>query len=281
VDWTHAGGAFGWEKATEGTGYVNPWWPAAKIALQARAKADGFVPGAYLFLRESNAEAQADHFAATCGDLTGFAIAVDVEPTGTSRPRPLDAAAAVARLRVHYPAHPIGGYIPQWYWGTQETTFVDYLWASHYLMMTGTPDQMYPHVPGSWWGGYGGLSPALLQFSSHATVAGIPGLVDVSAYQGTQVKLRQLVTGVKPAPISWEDAMMQKLPSIREGATGAHVWTVQNLINARTEKELLKPSGSFDKRTDEAVRGLQHRHGLRVDGVVGPRTWEALITGTP
>lgn len=280
ADWAHAGGHFGWEKATEGIGYVNPYWPAAKIALQARAQADGFVPGAYLFLHESNAAAQADHFAATAGDLTGFAIAVDVEPTGTSRPTPLDAATAVEQLRKHYPQHPVGGYIPHWYWGSQDTTFVDYLWASEYVSGVGTPEQLYPHVPVSWWDPYGGRGPALLQFSSRAVVAGFSGLVDVSAWRGTQAALRELVTGVKQHP-DWQEAMMQKLPTIREGAAGPNVWTVQHLINARTEKELLKPSGHFDKRTDEAVRGLQRRHGLRVDGIVGPRTWEALVTGSP
>ena len=34
--------------------------------------------------------------------------------------------------------------------------------------------------------------------------------------------------------------------------------------------------GVFGPETQERVRALQARHGLEVDGVVGPRTWAAL-----
>ncbi|APE20146.1 MULTISPECIES: peptidoglycan-binding domain-containing protein [Streptomyces] len=37
--------------------------------------------------------------------------------------------------------------------------------------------------------------------------------------------------------------------------------------------------GVFGARTDSAVRRFQSNHGLAPDGIVGPRTWEKLVTG--
>lgn len=215
VDWPtvdHSTG-FGFEKVTEGTTYLNPFWAAAKTAMQARAKATGFIPGAYMFLHAGNAAAQAAWFAANAGDLSGFAIAVDVEPTGSSRPAMADAVIAVKTLRQLFPGHPIGGYIPHWYWENQDTTFTDWLWASRYVTATGAPRQIYPQVPDTWWLGYGGRKQVdLLQFTSTATVQGVTGNVDCSAFRGTPADYKKLVL---PAP-------PPKYPVVH---AAAHTWT--------------------------------------------------------
>jgi lysozyme len=184
---------FGWEKCTEGHTYVNPYWAAAKTAMTARAQASGFVPGAYLFLRAGDGAGQAEWFAKNAGNLDGFAIAVDIEPSGTSKPTLADGKACVARLRQLYPHHPVGGYIPHWYWAGADTTFVDWLWASHYVTGTGGPRDLYAKVPASYWDAYGGRQVSLLQFTSTATVPGVSGLVDCSAFRGGAADLRKLV----------------------------------------------------------------------------------------
>src|SRR5260221_569998 len=88
VDWATVDSitAFGFEKTIQGTGYTNPYWADAKTQMLARAAATGFVPGAYMFLEQGNATAQANHFAAVAGDLDGFALFADIEPTGSSHP---------------------------------------------------------------------------------------------------------------------------------------------------------------------------------------------------
>jgi GH25 family lysozyme M1 (1,4-beta-N-acetylmuramidase) len=204
--------AFGWEKATQGTWYVNPYWNGPeghnKAAMTARKSATGFIPGVYHFLEAGNASAQADFFASHAGNLDGWAIMVDVEPTSTSRPTLADAKAFVSRCRHHYPHHPVTGYIPKWYWGNQDTTFVDALFASSYVNGTGTPSQLYAKVTSSMWDAYGGRTPALLQFTDQAEVSGVSGLVDCSAFRGTAGQLRTAIT--PPPPSQEEDSMMLK-----------------------------------------------------------------------
>src|SRR5260370_477176 len=123
VDWATVDSitAFGFEKTTQGTGYTNPYWADAKTQMLARAAATGFVPGAYMFLEQGNATAQANHFAAVAGDLDGFALFADIEPTGSSHPTLADAKECVQRLRELYPHHPVGGYVPPSYLQDQGT----------------------------------------------------------------------------------------------------------------------------------------------------------------
>jgi GH25 family lysozyme M1 (1,4-beta-N-acetylmuramidase) len=202
VDWGPVDqlAAFGWEQVSEGTIGVNPRWGPEKPQMKARAAASGFIPGGYLFLRAGRGAEQADYFAAAAGDMSGFGIAVDAEPRRDasgkviSSPGPADARACVARLRALFPGHPIGGYLPRWYWGDRATDFCDWLWASHYV--TGgpaTPAALYAKVPASWWGGYGGLPISLLQFTDKALIAGVPGPCDCSAFRGNPAQLATLL----------------------------------------------------------------------------------------
>jgi lysozyme len=209
--------SFGWEKVTQGSprtasrGYINPFWagPAGhnKRALVARAAASGFIPGAYHFLEAGDGAGQADFFHRSAGNLNGFAVAVDVEPTANSRPTTADAHAFVARLRELYPHHPVTGYIPHWYWDGQGTRFVDVLWASNYVTGAGTPAQLYARVTPAQWAAYGGRVPALLQFTSAATVPGVPGRVDCSAFRGTVDGLRALLLPDSNSLLSPEEMM--------------------------------------------------------------------------
>jgi GH25 family lysozyme M1 (1,4-beta-N-acetylmuramidase) len=194
-DWTRVAGVCigGAEKVTEGTGYANPMWAVARPAMSAAAR-HGFVPVAYLFLDAVEPGAsQARYFAQKAGDLTGFGIVIDFERAPNGPPTLAQARDAVQALRQLYPRHPIGGYCPHWYTGGEDLTFIDWLWASEYVSGSGDPGLLYAQVPASWWAPYGGRAPELLQFTSAATVAGIAGPVDCSAFHGSQAQLAGLV----------------------------------------------------------------------------------------
>jgi peptidoglycan hydrolase-like protein with peptidoglycan-binding domain len=74
---------------------------------------------------------------------------------------------------------------------------------------------------------------------------------------------------------------------LQRGASGAYVVELQRRLDrwiSDVHPAGLTPlvtDGSFGPRTDAAVRAFQQAHGLTVDGVVGPQTWQALPADTP
>ncbi len=68
---------------------------------------------------------------------------------------------------------------------------------------------------------------------------------------------------------------LQPYPEIRKGARQHPVRTLQHLLRAR-EKQV-KVDGDFGPATEAAVRDFQKQKRLSVDGIVGPKTWRALI----
>jgi peptidoglycan hydrolase-like protein with peptidoglycan-binding domain len=53
---------------------------------------------------------------------------------------------------------------------------------------------------------------------------------------------------------------------------------LQSELNALDDRIQLALDGVFGQQTRRAVLAFQRDHGLRGDGIVGPRTWEALDT---
>jgi len=83
------------------------------------------------------------------------------------------------------------------------------------------------------------------------------------------------------APATWE-ALVSKLPDLKQGDKGANVRTLQGLLVARhyhigTTGALEDGiDGDFGALTDSAVRDLQDKNGLKVTGTVDSDTWPVL-----
>lgn len=195
--------AFGAEKVSEGTHYANPYWPVAAAAMAHQARVSGFLPIAYLFMDAGPGAPQADRFARVAGDLDAFGIAVDLERAPNGSPTLGEARDCVARLRQHYPHHPVGIYAPHWYVGSGDISFADWLWASNYVTASGqSPAALYGHVSDSQWAAYGGEPVTLLQFTDAALVPGAAGRVDASAYRGTAAQLREIILPRTQHPVA-------------------------------------------------------------------------------
>ncbi len=63
--------------------------------------------------------------------------------------------------------------------------------------------------------------------------------------------------------------------TVRQGSTGPAVQALQ--VQLVKHGSSLSTDGDFGPATDSAVRSFQSAHGLGVDGVVGPATWQELL----
>jgi peptidoglycan hydrolase-like protein with peptidoglycan-binding domain len=65
--------------------------------------------------------------------------------------------------------------------------------------------------------------------------------------------------------------------TVSQGSTGHPVRAVQSQVHSRSG--WVTVDGTFGPETESAVRSFQGDIGLAVDGIVGPHTWHALVTG--
>src|ERR1700735_3638918 len=84
------------------------------------------------------------------------------------------------------------------------------------------------------------------------------------------------------APQTWSALIIQ----VKKGNSGDAVRGVQEEFQFRSGEpgKGLKVDGIFGPQTDSTVRGFQHALSLDipsviVDGIVGPVTWQALVSG--
>jgi len=97
-------------------------------------------------------------------------------------------------------------------------------------------------------------------------------------------------SGPSPSP-SWQEAMMNALPVLQQGdhdepGQPLDVHRVQLLVagigkwNNLGAVTQIAQDGSFGPATTTAVKRVQQYFGLTQDGVCGPMTWSALVTGS-
>lgn len=173
-----AGKAYLWEKATQGVGYVNPFfqknWTAARSA--------GLTRGAYHYLDGSNPIDQAEHFLSVVGPLQQFdLLALDVEEKFPDPWKSVAAFLGWLTLRVGYPAILYTG---KWYVdlypipAALAPTLARFgLWQAAYQDTLPAPITPWPFV-------------AFHQYSDKGTCPGINGPVDLDRFNGPVDRLR-------------------------------------------------------------------------------------------
>ena len=66
-------------------------------------------------------------------------------------------------------------------------------------------------------------------------------------------------------------------PTLRIGSQGPWVREAQTLLNySCCLKVDIDMDGDFGAETEKAVKTFQKKRCLKVDGIIGPKTWEAL-----
>lgn len=174
-------------KATEGSGYTNPFYREQRDG----ARANGLLFCAYHYVKAGDsARSQVDRFESVEPDR-GVPVMLDHELTSG------DAGVLwavhnefVARgYRVNLT------YLPRWYWqghiGSPDLSGLPPLMASDYgRERSGFAAAIYPGDGDAGWNGYGNNSVAILQFSQKGSVAGF--VLDVNAFKGSAAELAAL-----------------------------------------------------------------------------------------
>lgn len=187
-------------KCSEGTYYgdadYNGW------RLQTAAAGKIFV--AYDFVRaDEDPDAQAAWIAAHIVDAS-LPLMLDVETEGTSKPSIGQVLALADRCRARG-LRPKIAYIPYWYWQQIGSPDLTGLWSrgmglisSAYPGGSGTAAQLYPGDSAAGWLSYGGMAPALYQFTDKASDGG--QLLDMNAYRGTRDQLAAFLGTTSTTP---------------------------------------------------------------------------------
>jgi len=232
-------------KITEGTGYVNPAYPAFKT----QADAQGTLLFAYHFLYQGSVADQASWCRKHAGDVP---VMVDCEPLAGSFPRLPDLTGFTDAYRK------LGGivhlaYVPRWYWA--EIGSPDLTPLARWRMALVSSDYTPYSDAGPGWEPYGGLTPAIWQYTAAAPVSG--RLVDRNAYRGTVAQLRQLITtGTTAAAVEEDDMqMLQSGPaaeSIISIERGSRTWIAFACDASRTHS----PAPVLRVAVHSASRGM-------------------------
>lgn len=114
----------------------------------------------------------------------------------------------------------------------------------------------------------------LLRAHGHTvTVDGVFG-----AQTGDAVRAYQRTRNIPDNGIVCADTWQALIMEVGPGASGNAVRGVQHEFQQR-RGVAASPDGIFGPQTESAVRSFQAEAGLAVDGVVGRRTWQALLGG--
>ena len=122
----------------------------------------------------------------------------------------------------------------------------------------------------------------LLRAHGHnLSVDGMFGPATEAAVKAFQTSKGMTADGIMSAQ-TWSTLIIQ----VKKGSSGDAVRGVQEEFQFRAGEpgKGLKVDGIFGPQTDSTVRGFQHALSLDVpsvvvDGIVGPVTWQALVSG--
>ena len=172
------------------------WWNDAR-----KIKPADCLLGAYWVLYPGRPGARADEFLDRldrhCKGWRDrpFMLQVDCEIWGgkaSTLPSRADVEAFCDRLHARMPKLRPIVYGPKWCYGNKLAGLNYPLWASSYVTGSGYASKLYPGDSSRRWAAYSGMTPAILQFTSKAVIAG-QTTCDANAFRGTLAQLTALV----------------------------------------------------------------------------------------
>ena len=308
------GASFAFVKATEGTGYTNPYFRGDFAALHSQ----GMARGAYHYARPSLAAgsgvAQADYFvrvAGTLGARGDLPPVLDLETTGGLKPAQLTAwvSSFLKRVKARTGRTPMV-YVSPYFWTHSMGNSTAF--RSYYLWLASWSSKAPTSLPGGW------SRYTFWQYTDAGKLAGISGRVDMSVFNGTTAALWALAKGApapapapKPVPAPTPKPVPSPVPTPAPSPVPSPVptpvptagypqLTRHDLVGTlfRQSRSTLRPgatgtavaaaqqvlhlprTGRFTNAMAATLRTWQQAHHLPVTGVLDQRTWWMMIAVT-
>ncbi|RAV31246.1 glycoside hydrolase family 25 protein [Corynebacterium heidelbergense] len=224
IDWqalAASGQKFAFIKATEGTGYTNPYYSTDSL----KAKEAGVTPGSYHYARPGeDARAQAQFYAASLatGAQPTLPPVLDMEETGGLGPEDLQAWTRdwVSEIKTLTGRDPII-YTYYNFWLNEMGNTTEFsnlpLWLAYY------DDSLPNEIPGGW------KQVTFWQYASDGDVDGVRTKVDLNSYYGSDQQLQQLANSMPNGTPAGDAA--NALEGLR-GAAGNEANLVNNIEHA-------------------------------------------------
>jgi hypothetical protein len=176
---------------------IGAWWEG----VRDDATAGRLIVGAYWVLYPGSPSTRADAFIARLDSqcpgwrTVPFILQADCEKwngDASTVPGKAYITAFCDRLVLRMPKLRPIVYAPKWVYGDSLKGLGYPLWASAYVTGSGGFKALYPGDGSSRWATYSGQTPAILQYTSSATIGG-QTTCDANAFRGTPTQLKQLL----------------------------------------------------------------------------------------
>ncbi|WP_426361900.1 glycoside hydrolase domain-containing protein [Streptomyces sp. E-08] len=140
------------------------------------------------------------------------------------------------------------------------------------------------HIFYGWWNGAadvntGSYVPST-SWAAHQRIHQYAGEVKES-YGGYSITIDRdyldVAAGTQPSSCSGTDLAFTAYPTVQSGSTGEQVAAAQCLLTA-AGYDPGAADGAFGPSTTAATGQFQNSRGLTADGVIGPKTWTALLS---
>ena len=272
-DWTSVkkNVAFLISKATQGTTYTD----STLDSFIKNCESKKIPYWLYAFLEKGDGKAQAKYLVDKCKTkvgkyFVGYIVDAEINPTKRTKPTDTQVRAALdylSSLKIKWGLYT--GYADYSYYKNSITKAKNstngFWWEARYGNNNGAYNSKYPCNKGV----------SLHQFTSLGACPGISGKIDLNRLTGVKKEswfTEPLKASADPAP---EDMSHSKKPTLRYGDTGKDVRAAQTLLKKRGFYGG-SIDGIFKQKTLDGTRDFQQSRNLKIDGIIGIKTWTEL-----
>lgn len=259
---------FVFPKASEGTGYRNPYGPAQA----ARARAKGCVIGWYHYLHRGNIQAQAEYFVSSPGIADGDMLFCDWE--GSSIPSCAEKDQFIAAVKQLRPHSRVGLYCNSYTWRNVDTTSDDGDWLFIAEYGRSAPSIQHPWVVWQYSDGGGQLDHDRANFPTRAAMQAwahglMPAPVVTHPIDYHQAAPGSVITiGGRSYPNLLALRVAQTVLAQKAGYVSRNTWYVQEWLTA-AGKYHGPISGKWDGPTQAAYNSFRRSIGYTGRDAVG------------